>query len=239
MPITALFKQMPRLDKINRRNVIKKFGLFLFLLVAGFFLLGYYNLIVRFISKSFKPKGQKPLTITQIVRETESNYGKEINRLAQEFNVPSNYLKALVVLEVGGRKPAPTRFEKGVFEKLKALKAGKRKKYELLKKKTIANASVDALKNLATSWGAFQIMGYKCVQLGVNVSDIRGDRSLYWGVKWISEEYGKYLRKDRFKDAFHMHNAGTKYPSNGKPRTYHADYVPNGLKYMEMFDQLS
>lgn len=181
----------------------------------------------------------KPLTDDEIVKRTEKNYGSEIDRLAKEFKVPSIYLKALIVLEVGGRRPAPNRFEKGVFKKLKMLKEGKRSRYELLKKSTIANASEGALKNLATSWGAFQIMGYKCVQLGVNVSDIRGEKSLYWGVKWISEEYGKYLRNGRFKDAFHMHNAGTKYPRSGKPRTYHPHYVPNGLEYMEMFEQLT
>ena len=126
-----------------------------------------------------------------------------------------------------------------MHSKLKKLKKGQIKKYELLKKKTIADASDDALKNLATSWGAFQIMGYKCVQLGVKVADIRGDKSLYWGVKWINEEYGSYLRKGKYKDAFHLHNTGRKYPKNGKPRTYHANYVPNGLKYIEMFEKLS
>ncbi|NND77767.1 MAG: hypothetical protein HKN39_06255 [Flavobacteriales bacterium] len=230
---------MPRLDKVNRRYVLKKLVFGVIVLAGTVWLFLNFNRGKRYISRILEPKERKPLTVVEIVKRTQNNYGEDIEKLAREFNVPSNYLKALIVLEVGGRKPAPTRFEKGVFQKLKLVKEGKRKRYEKVKKKTIANASEDALKNLATSWGAFQIMGYKCVQLGVNVSDIRGERSLYWGVKWISEEYGKYLRKGKFKDGFHIHNAGSKYPRNGKPRTYHADYVPNGLKYMDMFDQIS
>ncbi|MEM7162824.1 MAG: N-acetylmuramidase domain-containing protein [Bacteroidota bacterium] len=170
--------------------------------------------------------------------KTEKNYGPKINALAKEFDLPSSYLKALIILEVGGRNPAPTRFEKGIYKKLKKLKNGEISRFEVLRKKTIRDASDEALKNLSTSWGAFQIMGYKCVQMGIKVSDIRGSKSLYWGVKWINDEYGKYLRKNKFKDAFHIHNTGRKYPNFGAPQTYHLDYVPNGLKYIEMFEKL-
>lgn len=170
---------------------------------------------------------------------TQSNYGDQIDRLAQDFSISAAYLKALITLEVGGIKPAPTRFEKHVFNNLQKLRAGKRGRYEMIHKSTIKDASDLALKNLATSWGAFQIMGYKCVQLGVKVSDIRGDHSIYWGVKWISEEYGHLLSNNRFKDAFHFHNTGRLHPRVGRPLTYHANYVPNGLKYMEIFEGMS
>jgi len=229
---------MPRLDKVKRRDFIKRIGLLGFFGVCAFLLFSNIGRIYRYLTrKSSRPS--KPLTVAQIVKQTQKNYGNEIDKLAKEFKLPSEYLKALIILEVGGRKPAPTRYEKGVYSKLKKLKKGEIKRYELLKKKTIADASDDALRNLATSWGAFQIMGYKCVQLGVKVADIRGEKSLYWGVKWINDEYGNYLRKAKYKDAFHLHNTGQKYPKNGKPRTYHANYVPNGLKYIEMFKQLS
>ena len=79
-------------------------------------------------------------------------------------------------------------------------------------------------------------MGYKCLQLGVNVNDIRGDEALDWGAKWIKLEYGHLLKKKRYKDAFHYHNTGSLYPKSGPPKTYHPDYVSNGLKYMNYFD---
>ena len=228
---------MSRSRKIKRIDFLKRVSLLSLFVILGLFALSKFRYIKRWFTR--RSGSNEPVTIAQVVKQTEKNYGAELDRLAKNFNLPKEYLKALVILEVGGRKPAPIRYEKGVFAKLKKLKKGDIKRYELLRKETISDASDEALKNLATSWGAFQIMGYKCVQLGVKVSDIRGEKSLYWGVKWINDEYGKYLRKGKFKDAFHIHNTGQRFPRNGKPRTYHPNYVPNGLKYMDMFKQLS
>ena len=229
---------MRRSKKIKRRDFILRIGFLTVIISLGFVLFNKLNVLSRLASngKRSRPPSR---TLKQTIKFTEANYGAELNKLAISFNLPAEYLKALVVLEVGGRKPAPVRYEKKVFNRLKKLRKGELKRYELLKKETIADASDDALKNLSTSWGAFQIMGYKCVQLGVKVSDIRGDKSLYWGVKWINDEYGNFLRKKKFKDAFHLHNTGRKFPKNGIPRTYHPDYVDNGLKYLEMFKQYS
>ena len=58
------------------------------------------------------------------------------------------------------------------------------------------------------------------------------------GAKWINKNYGDYLRKGQYKDAFHIHNTGRPYPIVGQPKTYHRLYVPNGLKYIEEFEQL-
>ena len=68
----------------------------------------------------------------------------------------------------------------------------------ILQKLGIKNINEAGLKNLSTSWGPFQLMGYKCIILGIYVKDIRGDNSVYWGVKWINKTYGKYLKKGRF-----------------------------------------
>ena len=100
----------------------------------------------------------------------------------------------------------------------------------------IADASDEALKNLAKSWGPFQLMGYKCLHLDVKVKDLRGDDALDWGAKWIKLEYGHLLRKKRYKDAFHYHNTGKTYPKSGIPKTHDPKYVDNGLKYMAYFE---
>ena len=42
----------------------------------------------------------------------------------------------------------------------------------------IHDASDDALKNLATSWGPFQLMGYQVIPLDLNIADIRGDEAV-------------------------------------------------------------
>ena len=58
---------------------------------------------------------------------------------------------------------------------------------------------------------------------------------MYYAVKWINITYGDYVRKGDYKHAFHIHNAGKEYPSDGKPLTYDPDYVKNGLKYEKYF----
>jgi len=167
---------------------------------------------------------------TTIYYRTELNYGEELERLATEFELPAEYLKALVILESSGRKKVPSRYEKHVYNRLLNLKNGKRKRYENLRPHHLKDASNAALKNLASSWGPFQLMGYKCLALGVNISDIRGDDALYWGVFWINNEYGDYLRQNKFEEAFRIHNTGS---PTGK--TYNSNYVSEGLTHIAYF----
>lgn len=168
-------------------------------------------------------------------RQVEENYGDEINKAAIAFDIDPNYLKALCLLESSGELPAGKRFEKKVYENLKQLRAKKINKYSGLTSAMIKNASDEALKNLATSWGPFQLMGYQCLLVGVKVQDIRGDSTVYFSVKWIKQTYGDYLVKGRYADAFHIHNRGIPVPKNGKYLTYHSEYVPRGLKLMQSF----
>lgn len=165
----------------------------------------------------------------------EHNYGSVVNELAEEHQLPYEYLMALIVLECSGIKPAGHRYEKGVYKKLLEVRSGERRKFENIRQHHLEGASDEALKNLATSWGPFQLMGYKCIALGAQVNDIRGDGATKWGVIWIEEEYGKMLRKGKFKDAFHIHNTGQKYPRSGKPRTHDPSYVDRGLRYIDHY----
>ncbi|MEO0403880.1 MAG: hypothetical protein AAF193_03320 [Bacteroidota bacterium] len=167
----------------------------------------------------------------------KDNYHEDARRAALAYDLPYEYLMALAVLECSGKKPAGTRFEKKVFERLLQVKKGDRRKYENVKKRHLEDASDEAVRNLATSWGPFQLMGYKCIGMEVNVADIRGEDAMLQGARWISEEYGHLLNKDKFKDAFHYHNTGRKYPRNGKPTTHDPTYVSRGLEYMKYFSK--
>ena len=53
---------------------------------------------------------------------TEINYGKEVDIIAKEFDLPTHYLKALIILECSGRKKIKPRFEKHVYKKLDLVK---------------------------------------------------------------------------------------------------------------------
>jgi hypothetical protein len=177
----------------------------------------------------------KAIPLLSAVERTKVNYGAKVDKIAKEFNISPEYLKALIVLECSGKKNPKQRFEVHIFERLKQVRDGDRKKYENITAETLKGASDEALKNLATSWGEFQLMGYKCVQLDISISEIRGRKSLYYGVKWITSEYGHLLKKKRYKDAFHYHNTGRKHPIVGRARTHNPKYVELGLAYMKQF----
>lgn len=163
------------------------------------------------------------------------NYGAAIRKFARKEGVAPEYLAALCMLECSGRKPAGTRYEKHVYLRLKLVKSGFKGQYEHVKKEDLTDAGDDALQNLASSWGPFQLMGYKCLLYQINVSDLRGEDAIMWGVRWIMANYGRYLKSNDFKSAFHIHNAGVPFPKNGKPRTHDPEYVNKGLKWMNYF----
>lgn len=186
-------------------------------------------------------KGQKEWTAGPATKGalelTWDNYAAEVVEAAEAFDLPPSYLLALITLECSGRRPAGKRFEPGVHRRMLDVQSGERRRYEQVRTAHLEDASESALVNLATSWGPFQLMGYKCIGMDVNISDIRGEEAVHYGVKWVAEEYGKQLRKERFKDAFHMHNTGQKYPKVGPPRTHDPHYVAKGLGRMVWFEK--
>jgi hypothetical protein len=216
--------------RYNKRSNLKSFVILFFILgiLAGVvFVYKYKNQAYFYALENFNPGGPKYVEI---------NYGEAIHSSALEFNINPSYLKALCMLESSGRKVIKPRFEKHVFEKLKLVKKGELQNYEHVTQNMLEDASEDALKNLASSWGPFQLMGYKCLLLDIKIADIRGEKSIYWGTKWIWQTYGSYLKQSKFKDAFHIHNTGKPFPKNGKARTYDPNYITNGLEYMNYFD---
>ncbi len=102
----------------------------------------------------------------------------------------------------------------------------------------LKDASDQAIRNLASSWGPFQLMGYQCIELGIHVRDIRGEQALYWGMFWINKRYGRYVRQGKLRDAFHIHNTGRPFPLFGKPFTHNPAYVENGMMYVRCFELL-
>ncbi len=165
----------------------------------------------------------------------EYNYGEEIEVAASKYNLNENYLKALCVLESSGHRPSGSRFEKKVYKRLILVKLNKKLKYGSITHEMIKDASDGAIRNLATSWGPFQLMGYKCLEMGIHVTDIRGENSVDWSVKWINKNYGNFVRKQKYADAFHIHNTGAPVPKSGKFYTYNKNYIPFGLQLIEYF----
>ncbi len=173
-------------------------------------------------------------------KNVEQNYQTEVVRVAEGYDLPPSYLLALIILECGGHDPCGSRFEPKRFRQLKNLRDGKRRKFESLRRTDLEGKTDDQIRQLATSWGTFQIMGYHTLTLStemdpIDVDDLTGARAIEIGVHWIDVNYGSLLRDERYKDAFHMHNTGRLYPKIGGPKTYDPQYIPNGLAHMSYF----
>tara|TARA_B100000780_G_scaffold72241_1_gene48415 strand:+ start:3972 stop:4652 length:681 start_codon:yes stop_codon:yes gene_type:complete len=163
------------------------------------------------------------------------NYSNDVFKASYEFNIPYEYLMSLIQLECSGLKPAGERYEPHVYKQLKKVQMGSLKNYENVTASHLHDASDEALRNLATSWGPFQLMGYKCILLDVKIRDIRGSNGVHYGAKWINLTYGNRLRKGEYKNCFHLHNTGRIYPNSGIPTTYDPQYVPRGLTGLKRF----
>lgn len=164
----------------------------------------------------------------------ESNYGADIEDVAETYGYKASFLKALCMLESGGRQHIKPRFERHIYNALKRIRDKGTGTYETITAEQLANASDDALRNLASSWGPFQVMGYKCLQLNIKVKDLRGPRAVHWAMKWIDINYGYLLKAGRYADAFHVHNTGQ--VMRGRSHTHDPNYVRNGLQYMREFE---
>ena len=206
-----------------------------FKIVLPIILLASFGVVIAFMFWENGPVGivDQPANVMERVK---FNYGAEVKEFSDEMSLPYEYFMALIVLECSGNKPSGSRFEPHVFSSLKDVRDGNREKYENIRPEIIVNASDDALRNLATSWGPLQLMGYKCIGMKVNVEDIRGDNAVYHAISWVNDEYGDLLRKGKYKDAFHMHNTGRKYPLVGMPKTHDPFYVQKGLQYIAYYE---
>lgn len=158
--------------------------------------------------------------------------------VSNELDLKPDYLLALIALECEGYREVKSRFEPYIFKKLLKVRDKKLENFEGIVYQDIYNSNDDALKNLASSWGPFQLMGYQCFHLDIKIKQLRGKKSVYYGAVWIKKMYGEYLEKNKFKDAFHIHNTGQKYPRYGPPRTHSKRYVPKGLNYMKKFEKI-
>ena len=241
-------KKKPVRSSGRKKGRSIKFRLFITALVLGLIAIWIWNPMLYVSSSDFIKRTYRYLTAKkevtyestapQAVLRTQENYGAEIDKLAAQFELSPEYLKSLIILECSGLKNIKPRYERHIYKRLVNVREKKLARLENVTPSHLNDATDDALKNMARSWGPFQIMGYKCIWLDIQLKDLRGENSLYWAVKWIDLTYGDYIRKGRFKDAFHIHNTGQPYPSAGPPRTYDPKYVENGLMYMKYFADL-
>lgn len=157
---------------------------------------------------------------------------EEIERATRGTAISPAYLAAIITLE--SRPPGnrdSRRFEPNIYERLKQARAGIRP-YGRMGPGLLGRMSDSHLREMATSHGLTQIMGYHCLDLGCDVRDLKSEHHLQWAVVWMHRRYRKYARAGKWEACFRIHNTG-------KPdgRTYHADYVQRGLRRMSYYQR--
>ena len=183
--------------------------------------------------------GEDPIQanmMSYLASKLRANYAEEIEEICQAQKIPSEYFKALAILECSAEKPPKSRYEPKVYERLREVKEGKKPAYGSLKHAQLKDLSPEQLKDMATSWGVFQLMGYHAYGLDIAPRDLEGAEGIRLSIIWIEKAYGQYIRKGDFANAFHIHNTG-KPIVNGEYETYSADYIPRGLEYIKLFQE--
>lgn len=173
--------------------------------------------------------------VPNVIEKLRLNYEEDIDLVSAEMDLPSEYFKALVILESSATKPAKTRFEPHVYRRLSEVKAGTSERYGQFTTAQMEVLSDNTLRKLATSWGPLQVMGYHCIPMGITVEQLQGPDAIRYSLQWAEKAYGKYLKAGDFKNAFHIHNTGQKFPTSGEAKTTDPNYIPKGLDYIDFF----
>ncbi|HLA96624.1 MAG TPA: hypothetical protein VK612_12950, partial [Pyrinomonadaceae bacterium] len=108
---------------------------------------------------------------------------------------------------------------------LKNVRDGNKSSYNKIKKSHLADASDDALRSLATSYGASQIMGWHVIlNLNCTIGDLRDPaKHFFYTVKLLQlNGFPARASETRMDAEMRQWNTG----SEGG-RTYHENYVPN------------
>jgi hypothetical protein len=171
--------------------------------------------------------------------------------------VPASFVAALTANESGG-DPAARAFEPGIFKELQAVLSGQEPRWGSLvaedlrhavatelevqsgQSHAIQNSPVsglsaqeEALRQLATSWGLTQIMGYHIIHRGRTIQDLLNPLTHYRLAVELLEEFGKRFRLDLSADAEALFRTW----NTGRPDGKTADpaYALRGIQRMRIY----
>ena len=157
---------------------------------------------------------------------------KQIWQASYGTPIPESYLAAVISLETS--PPGnwnSERFEAHIYQRLLALKR-KGKAFGSISRKKLLKHSDKELRQFATSYGPTQMMGYHCLQINCSISDLKSSYHLQWAVAWMELNYGTYARRANWEACLRIHNTG-----RPEGKTYHANYVRDGLRRMNYYEK--
>lgn len=166
-----------------------------------------------------------------------TNVGPKITDACEDTRVPTAFLAGLISVENAPLNANASRFESHIFKKLKRVRDGQLSQFNRIKRSDLSGATDAALKNLATSFGLTQIMGFHVIATFKNeitLNDLRDpEKHLNFGVQFIENEAGPHLGTGAFEKVLRIHNTGR---PNGT--THDPNYVANALGVMRAYETL-
>jgi len=202
------------------------------------------------------------MTEQQVMEQVRRDFGPAIATARTGTSVSAAFMAALVVNESSGsaeERLAANRFEKGVLRKIVLAALGIETFSDPSLSRPIAQqewlleadyaidrrrpgncsfmlAGLQNFKELATSWGPMQLMGWHAREWGVGLVEFRcREKHFQHACVLILHFAQKYkLRADRdFRNLFRCWNTG-----RPRGRTYDPNYVTNGLRRLKLYQQL-
>lgn len=180
-------------------------------------------------------------TAARLALQIFKEFDKQIVEATTGTRIPPAFIAGLIANEAGkdpqGRiVRGAKRFEPGVFRKLIAVREGALRSYSGIVRADIRYAPDAAIKALATSWEATQIMGYHVIKaLHCTIADLRNpDKHFFYTVKLLTlNGFPRGADNGDMAKEMRQWNTGSEW---GK--TYHVNYVANAeavrSAYMEL-----
>lgn len=166
-----------------------------------------------------------------LAQQIFDRFGPAIDAAAAGSHVPADFLAGFVGVEAGKDKkgqivPAATRFEPQVYARLRDVRDGKRAVWSGITRKDLAEALDLRLRELATSHGPAQIMGWHTIHdLRRSIGELSDPATMFiCAVELLEIVGGAFLRRGDWPAVMRIWNTGR---PGGK--TFDDDYVANAL----------
>ena len=171
----------------------------------------------------------------------KTHWGLAIQEACKYSSVPPEFLATLIANESGGR-PEVRRFEPAIFQKLQAVRNGTQRAWGSLDARYLIKLSDNDLRELATSWGLTQILGWHALFWGRAPADLLEPQfNLNLAVRLLArfaQAFQLDLRTE-FESLLRCWNTGQPADNPKTPRiegrTSDPKYVENGLARMEIY----
>ena len=192
-------------------------------------------------SRAPSPETRTPSPESRLMLRIKTRWSSAIQEACRYSSIPEEFLAALIANESGGN-PEAQRFERGVFRKLCAVRAGELREYGGITRDFLASTEDATLRDWATSWGLTQVLGYHIARRPGGVEILKVPAShLKFALGLLGEFIERFQLnpKAEFEEMFRCWNSGAPYDDPKTPRiegkTFDPKYAENGLARMEIY----